>query len=115
MKKIEAFVRSERFSMVRDRLRELGIGGIITSVSGWTKGRELHMRYRGRPVSRDLIAGAKFELFVPDDMIDLVVKTITETARTGKLGDGVIAVSNLEKTINITTLEDGGKSFSPQP
>ena len=54
-------------------------------------------------------------LFVPDDMIDLVVKTITETARTGKLGDGVIAVSNLEKTINITTLEDGGKSFSPQP
>ena len=63
MKKIEAFVRSERFSMVRDRLRELGIGGIITSVSGWTKGRELHMGYRALPVSRDLIAGAKFETF----------------------------------------------------
>ncbi|MGH9977849.1 MAG: P-II family nitrogen regulator, partial [Nitrososphaeraceae archaeon] len=68
--------------------------------------RKLHLRYRGLPVSYDLIPTAKFELFIPDDKLDLVVRTIKENAQTGESGDGVIAVSNLENFVNITSVND---------
>jgi nitrogen regulatory protein PII len=48
----------------------------------------------------------KFEIFVPNDKLDLVVKTITENARTGADGDGFIMVSNLDQAIEITTLDE---------
>jgi nitrogen regulatory protein P-II 1 len=64
------------------------------------------MRYRGLPVSYDLVPLAKFELFIPDDKLELVVKTINENARTGELGDGVIAVSVLENFMNITPADN---------
>jgi nitrogen regulatory protein P-II 1 len=60
------------------------------------------MRYRGLPVSYDLIPLAKFELFIPDDRLELVVKTIKENARTGEAYDGVIAISDLDNVMNIT-------------
>ncbi|MGH9924253.1 MAG: P-II family nitrogen regulator [Nitrososphaeraceae archaeon] len=106
MKRVEAVVRVERLHKVREGLKELGLGGIILHANGWSKESKFHLRYRGLPVSYDLIPAAKFELFIPDDKLDLVVRTIKENARTGEAGDGVIAVSDLASCINITPMND---------
>jgi nitrogen regulatory protein P-II 1 len=110
MKKIDAIIRSERMPLVKERLRQLGIGGMtISTVSGWSKQRELHLQWRGQPVAYDLLPKAKFEIIVPDDRMDSVIQAITESARTGDHGDGVIFVSTIEQAINITTLDKGEK------
>ncbi|HEX7208941.1 MAG TPA: P-II family nitrogen regulator [Nitrososphaeraceae archaeon] len=110
MKRIDAIIRSERMPLVKERLRQLGIGGMtISTVSGWSKQRELHLQWRGQPVAYDLLPKAKFEIIVPDDRIDSVIQAITESARTGEHGDGVIFVSTIEQAINITTLDKGEK------
>lgn len=106
MKRVEAVVRVERLHKVRERLKELDVGGIILHSSGWSKETKFHLRYRGLPVSYDLIPLAKFELFIPDDKLDSVVRTIKENARTGEAGDGVIAISDLENLMNITPTDD---------
>lgn len=112
MKKVEAIVRAERLPLVKEHLREMGIGGMtITNVSGWSKQRELHLQWRGLPVSYDLIPRSKFEVVIPDDQLELVLKTITDNARTGEHGDGVIFVSNLDDAINIATLDRGEKAI----
>jgi nitrogen regulatory protein P-II 1 len=84
---------------------EVGIGGIIIHVLEWSKERKLHSRYRGLPVSYDLIPMAKFEIVVPDDKLDFVVKTITENARTGEAGDGFIMVSSLDEFFSFLRLQ----------
>ena len=110
MKKIDAIIRSERMPLVKEHLRQLGIGGMtISTVSGWSKQRELHLQWRGQPVAYDLLPKAKFEVIVPDDRMDSVIQAITESARTGEHGDGVIFVSTIEQAINITTLDKGEK------
>lgn len=106
MKRVEAVVRVERLHKVREGLKELGLGGIIQHADGWSKESKFHLRYRGLPVSYDLIPAAKFELFIPDNKLDLVVRTIKVNAMTGEDGDGVIAVSDLESCINITPMND---------
>jgi nitrogen regulatory protein P-II 1 len=112
MKRVEAIVRVERLPIVKEHLREIGIGGMtITSVSGWSKQRELHLQWRGLPVSYDLIPRSKFEIIIPDDQLDLVLKTIAENARTGEHGDGLIFVTNVEEAINIATLDRGEKAI----
>jgi nitrogen regulatory protein P-II 1 len=112
MKRVEAIVRVERLPIVKEHLREIGIGGMtITSVSGWSKQRELHLQWRGLPVSYDLIPRSKFEIIIPDDQLDFVLKTITENARTGEHGDGLIFVTNVEEAINIATLDRGEKAI----
>jgi nitrogen regulatory protein P-II 1 len=102
LKKIEAIVRTEVMSSVKERLRQLGVSGMtITTVSGWSKQRELHLQWRGRPVSYDLIPRAKFEIIAPDSQLDDIIQAIIETARTGQPGDGIILISTIEQAINI--------------
>ena len=110
MKRIDAIIRSERMPVVKERLRQLGVGGMtISTVSGWSKQRELHLQWRGQPVAYDLLPKAKFEIFVPDNLMDSVIQAITESARTGEHGDGVIFVSAIDQAINIATLDKGEK------
>ena len=110
MKRIDAVIRSERMPLVKERLRQLGIGGMtISTVSGWSKQRELHLQWRGQPVAYDLLPKAKFEIIVPDDRMDSVIQAITESARTGEHGDGVIFVSTIDQAINIATVDKGEK------
>jgi nitrogen regulatory protein P-II 1 len=106
VKKVEAIVRVERLHKVRERLKELNVGGIILHADAWSKESKFHLRYRGLPVSYDLIPLAKFELFIPDNKLELVIKTIKENARTGEAGDGVIAVLDLENLVNITPADN---------
>jgi nitrogen regulatory protein P-II 1 len=102
LKKIEAIVRAELMSSVKQHLRELGVSGMtISTVSGWSKQRELHLQWRGMPVSYDLIQRCKFEIVASDSQVDDIVHAIVETARTGEQGDGIISISNVERVINI--------------
>ncbi|HEY9385858.1 MAG TPA: P-II family nitrogen regulator, partial [Nitrososphaeraceae archaeon] len=90
MKKIEAIIRSERMPIVKEHLRKVGIGGMtVSTVSGWSRERELHLQWRGSPVSYDLVPRVKFETIVADDKVETVIQGIIEQARTGEHGDGV--------------------------
>ena len=108
MKKIDAIVRAERMPLIKERLREMGVAGMtISTVMGWSKTRELHLQWRGQPVSYDLIQRAKFELVIPDSQVKEVVEAIIGSARSGKngeQGDGMIFVSNVEHIMNVKYL-----------
>src|ERR671938_408244 len=111
MKKIEAMIRSERMPVVKEKLRQMKIGGMtISTVSGWSKERELHLQWRGQPVAYDLLPRVKFEIVVPDDRLDTVVPAIIDASRTGEHGDGVIFVTAIETAINISILDKGDKA-----
>ncbi len=113
MKKLEAIIRPEKMPVVKEKLRQLGIGGMtIYNVSGWSKQRELHLQWRGQPVAYDLLPKIKFEILVPDDLLDKVTQAVVESSRTGEHGDGVIFISTVEQALNIATLDKGDKSIS---
>jgi nitrogen regulatory protein P-II 1 len=95
MKKLEAIVRSEKMT--------------ISTVSGWSKQRELHLQWRGQPVAYDLLPRIKFEIVVSDEQVEKVIDAIVSSARTGEHGDGVIFVSAVEQAFNIATLDKGEK------
>ena len=89
-------------SNVKERLRQLGVSGMtVSDVSGWSKQRELHLQWRGMPVSYDLIPRVKFEIVALDSQAEDIVQAIIETARTGEQGDGIVSISNVERAINI--------------
>jgi nitrogen regulatory protein P-II 1 len=116
LKMLQAIIRSERMPVVKENLRSIGIGGMtVSSVSGWSRQRELHLQWRGQPVSYDLVPRMKFEIAVPDDRVELVIRTIVKHARSGESGeqgDGIIFLSNIEQAINIATLEEGDRSLA---
>jgi nitrogen regulatory protein P-II 1 len=115
MRKVEAIVRSERLPIVKEHLRQKGIMAMtISNVSGWSKQRELHLQWRGMPVSYDLVPRIKFEIVIPDSQLDSVIQAITESARTGdkgEEGDGIIFVLTVDQAINIAA-SHGGKEVS---
>jgi nitrogen regulatory protein P-II 1 len=97
LKKIDAIVRAERMPLVKERLRNMG----------WSKSRELHLQWRGQPVSYDLIQKAKFELILPDSQVEEVVNTIIQSARSGEKGeqgDGMIFISSVDHLMNVKYL-----------
>jgi nitrogen regulatory protein P-II 1 len=108
LKKVDAIVRAERMPLIKERLRDMGVAGMtISTVMGWSKTRELHLQWRGQPVSYDLIQRAKFELVIPNSQVKEVVETIIESARSGKNGehgDGMIFISNVDHIVNVKYL-----------
>lgn len=78
---------------VKDRLRQLGVSGMtVETVSGRSKQRELHLQWRGMPVSYDLIPRVNFEIVALDLQVEDIVQAIVETARTGESGDGIVSI-----------------------
>jgi nitrogen regulatory protein P-II 1 len=108
LKKIEAIIRTERLPEVKEVLKGLGIGGMtVYSVSGWSKGKEESLQWKGHPVVHDLIAKSKLEIIVPENQADVVMDSITKNARTGAHGDGIIYVLPVETIVNILSLGKG--------
>jgi len=106
LKKIDAIIRSERLPEVKEALKSLGIGGMtVYSVSGWSKGKEENLQWKGQPVVHDLIAKSKLEVIVPDSQVDVVVNAIAKNARTGVHGDGIVFVLPVEQILNIFTMD----------
>ncbi len=108
MKKIEAIIRTERLNEVKEALKALAIGGItVYSVSGWSKGKEESLQWKGQPVVHDLIAKSKLEIIVPDTQVSDVMNAIASNAKTGSHGDGIVLVIPVERALNIMSTKDG--------
>lgn len=108
MKMIMAIIKPFRLDDVREAVAEIGIQGItVTEVKGFGRQRGHTELYRGAEYVVDFLPKAKIELAVSDEIADQVIEAIATTARTGKVGDGKIFVSNLEQAIRIRTGETG--------
>ena len=112
MKKIEAVVQPSRMEPVKEALVELGIMGMtISEVRGHGRQKGHTEVYRGNEYTVDLLPKIKFEIVLPDAMLDTAIEAILRSAKTGKIGDGKIFVSNVEDAIRIRNLERGEKAI----
>ena len=108
MKKIEAIIKPFRLDEVRDALCDLGLVGMtIIEVRGFGRQRGQTEIFRGSEYSVDFLPKIKLELVVADRLADQVVSVILKSAQTGKIGDGKIFVSPVERAVRIRTEEQG--------
>ncbi len=111
MKMITAIIKPFKLDDVREAVAEIGIKGItVTEVKGFGRQRGHTELYRGAEYVVDFLPKAKIELAVVDELADQVIEAITNTARTGKIGDGKIFVTDLEQVIRIRTGETGSQA-----
>jgi len=110
MKKIEAIIQPFKLDEVKEALKSIGIDGMtITDVRGHGRQKGHKEVYRGQEYNVDLLPKVKLELVVPSDRTDEVVKTLIQSARTGKIGDGKIFVFDVAEAIRIRN-DDHGES-----
>ncbi len=108
MKMITAIVKPFKLDDVREAIAEIGIQGItVTEVKGFGRQRGHTELYRGAEYVVNFLPKAKIELAVASDIVEQVIEAITNAARTGKIGDGKIFVSDLNQAIRIRTGETG--------
>jgi len=106
MKLVKAIIKPERFESVKKALEENGFSGMtITNVNGRGDQRGITLEYRGGRMNVDLLPKIQIEMVVNYDRVDLLVSTITQSCRTGRIGDGRIFVSPVEKVVRIRTGE----------
>ncbi len=112
MKKIEAIIKPFKLEDVKDALSELGINGMtIMEVKGYGRQQGHTELYRGAEYVVDFLPKIKIETVVKAEMVDEVIDAITKAARTGKIGDGKIFVSDVEKVIRIRTGEENEEAL----
>jgi nitrogen regulatory protein P-II 1 len=108
MKLVTAIVKPHRIEEVKEALRELGVNGLTTTdVEGFGRQRGHTEVYRGAEYQVDFVPKVKVEVVVDDDDLDGVVEAIVTAARTGKIGDGKLWVSDVERVVRIRTGEMG--------
>jgi nitrogen regulatory protein P-II 1 len=108
MKLVTAIVKPHRIEEVKEALRELGVNGLTTTdVEGFGRQRGHTEVYRGAEYQVDFVPKVKVEVVVDDDDLDGVVQAIVTAARTGKIGDGKLWVSEIERVVRIRTGEMG--------
>lgn len=111
MKMITAIIKPFKLNDVREAVADIGIQGItVTEVKGFGRQRGHTELYRGAEYVVDFLPKAKIELAVSDDIVEQVIEAISDAARTGKIGDGKIFVTELLQTIRIRTGETGGEA-----
>ena len=107
MKKIEAIIEPFKLEDVKEALVEAGIEGMtISEVKGYGRQQGHSELYRGAEYIVDFLPKIKLDLVVAGEDVDKVVKLITESAKTGKIGDGKIFVSSIERIVRIRTGEE---------
>ena len=108
MKKVEAIIKPFKLEEVKDALGDVGIEGMtVTEVKGFGRQKGHTEIYRGSEYTVDFLPKIKLELVVPDGSVEAAVAAIIKAAKTGKIGDGKIFVSNIEQAIRIRTEEKG--------
>jgi nitrogen regulatory protein P-II 1 len=106
MKKIEAVVKPFKLEDVKDALAEIGVTGMtVSEVKGYGRQQGHSELYRGAEYVVDFLPKIKIELVVSAENVEQTVNTIVEAARTGKIGDGKIFVSDIDKIVRIRTGE----------
>ena len=106
MKKIEAIIKPFKLEEVKDALRDLGVTGMtVIEVKGFGRQKGHTEIYRGSEYTVDFLPKTKIEVVVPDPQAKAVVEAIVKAARTGKIGDGKIFVTDLLQVVRIRTGE----------
>jgi nitrogen regulatory protein P-II 2 len=106
MKLITAIIKPFKLDEVRAALSELGVSGMtVTEVKGFGRQRGHTELYRGAEYVVDFVPKARVDIAVRTDLVDQVIDAIVKTAKTGKVGDGKIFVSDLQRVIRIRTGE----------
>jgi len=107
MKKIEAIVKPFKLDDVREALSEIGVTGMtVLEVKGFGRQKGHTELYRGAEYVVDFLPKVKIEAVVAEDQVDRCVEVITAAARTGKIGDGKIFITPIERIVRIRTGEE---------
>jgi nitrogen regulatory protein PII len=108
MKKIEAIIKPFKLEEVKDALAEVGIEGMtVSEVKGFGRQKGHTEIYRGSEYTVDFLPKIKLEVVICDERLDAAVAAIVKSAKTGKIGDGKVFVSNIEEAVRIRTDEKG--------
>lgn len=108
MKMVTAIIKPFKLDDVREALAEVGVQGItVTEVKGFGRQKGHTELYRGAEYVVDFLPKMKIELAVSVELLERVIEAITNVARTGKIGDGKIFVTDVEQAIRIRTGETG--------
>jgi nitrogen regulatory protein P-II 1 len=108
MKKVEAIIQPFKLEDVREALKNIGIDGMtISDVRGHGRQKGHKEVYRGQEYTVDLLPKVKIEIVLPDNRVEELVKALGDAARTGKLGDGKIFVSDVADAIRIRNSDRG--------
>ena len=106
MKKIEAIIKPFKLEEVKEALAKVGVAGMtVSDVKGYGRQQGHSELYRGAEYVVDFLPKIKIDLVVADDDVDSIISVIIEAAKTGKIGDGKIFVSPVEKIVRIRTGE----------
>ena len=112
MKKIEAVIKPFKMENVKEALAEIGVETMTMSeVKGFGRQKGHTEIYRGSEYTVDFLPKVKFEIVLPDDCAERAVEVITQAAKTGKIGDGKVFVSEVEQAIRIRTDERGAEAI----
>jgi nitrogen regulatory protein PII len=108
MKKIIAIIKPFKLEAVKDALNDLDIHGMtVSEVKGFGRQKGHTEIYRGSEYTIDFLPKIKIETVLPDNLVESAVNAIIEAAKTGKIGDGKVFVSNIEEAYRIRTGERG--------
>ncbi len=111
MKKVEAIIKPFKLDEVKDSLHEIGIQGItVTEVKGFGRQKGHTELYRGAEYVVDFLPKIKLEVVCEDEMAQRVVDSICTVAKTGRIGDGKIFVSDVSEVVRIRTGETGAQA-----
>lgn len=111
MKKIEAIIKPFKLEEVKDALAEMGVEGMtVTEVKGFGRQKGHTEIYRGSEYTVDFLPKIKIEVVLGDALIDAAVAAIVKAAKTGKIGDGKVFVSEVQEAVRIRTEETGEKA-----
>lgn len=112
MKKIEAIIKPFKLEDVKNALSELEISGMtISEVRGYGRQQGHSELYRGAEYVVDFLPKTKIDIAVNDSDVDKVVRAIAESAKTGKIGDGKIFVTDIQKVVRIRTDEENEEAI----
>jgi len=112
MKKIEAIVRLSRFEYIRDALADIGVNFFtLKDVKGFGLQKGKKMVYRGSTFDSDYIARLQIDILTTDDKVDSIIEAIVRSGRTGEVGDGKIAVFDVQSVTRIRTAERGAEAI----
>lgn len=108
MKKIEAIIKPFKLDEVKEALHEIGLQGMtVVEAKGFGRQKGHTELYRGAEYVVDFLPKLKIEIVLAEDQLERAVEAIQQAARTGRIGDGKIFISNVEDAIRIRTGETG--------
>jgi nitrogen regulatory protein PII len=112
MKYIIAVIQPHRLDPVREALAGIGVQGLtVTEVRGFGRQKGQTEIYRGAEYTMNYVPKVKLEIAVDDALVDRIVETIGDAARTGKIGDGKVFVLDLEGAMRVRTAEMGAEAL----